>query len=68
MHTINNFKKMWNKSNRISIVPMTFSNWTKVLRLGPVPRISAEKFIEVKLWRLNFKLKINKIFLIVISF
>lgn len=53
MHSINDLKKMWNstwkKSNRISIIPMNFSNWTKVLRLGPAPRISAEKLIEVKL-------------------
>lgn len=51
MNSINEMKRMWNsslrKANRIAITPIALSQWSKVLRLGPVPRITIEKFFEV---------------------
>lgn len=43
--------KMWSSSarrtNRIAIAPIALPSWTKVLRLGPVPKVSLTELMEV---------------------
>lgn len=52
MNTKTKFKNMWTstarKANRIAIAPLALPNWTKVLRLGPIPKVSVKDLMEVK--------------------
>lgn len=43
--------KMWSstarRTNRIAMVPKALPSWTKVLRLGTMPKISLTELMEV---------------------